>query len=258
MVPAVSWASSGETSSETQPSTPSVRVVDRAEQVGGARAGPRGPASKNSASPDLPRWRRARGSRRRSRRSCLMACVEDRRVRGQPGDRRTRRCSGAACRSSSRPRVMLSSQRLWPASCNCCVAFMGSFPSVCGWVGFSPVPVQPSRRDTVWRSTPNSLSFVSLVSCLSISVCRADPGWSLRGIARQTNRLRVGGRAQQPRQVEPSRSPIRSTVTSAADRPRRAPDRARSVPGAGRPWSAARPRPASRRPGCAILSSTIT
>ena len=35
MVPAVSFASKGETSSDTQPSTPPVRVVDRTEQVGG-------------------------------------------------------------------------------------------------------------------------------------------------------------------------------------------------------------------------------
>ena len=36
IVPAVSWASSGDTSSDTQPSTPLVLVVNRPEQVGGA------------------------------------------------------------------------------------------------------------------------------------------------------------------------------------------------------------------------------
>ncbi len=35
MVPAVSLASKGETSSDTQPSTPPVLLVDRTEQVGG-------------------------------------------------------------------------------------------------------------------------------------------------------------------------------------------------------------------------------
>ena len=93
---AVSSTSSGETSSETQPSTPPVRVVDRPEQVGGAR---------QVVDREREEELLAGAAAARELGDLLVVGVagadrllEDGRVRGQAGDRVARRCSARACR----------------------------------------------------------------------------------------------------------------------------------------------------------------
>ena len=93
------------------PSRPRRRwLVDRPEQIGGLRQ----ILERQLEEQRLARLARSRLSCEspRRRRRAADRLIEDRRIGGQPGDRQTRRCSGSACRSSSSPRVMLSSQRL--------------------------------------------------------------------------------------------------------------------------------------------------
>ena len=122
MLPCVSAASSGDTSIDTQPSTPSV-ASNTGRNRSAARRRSSSASSMNSASPDLP----ARD---------LVAdagvvgvavadrFVEDRRIRGQAGDRELVDVAAQACRRRAASRVMLSSHRLWPRSCSCRVVFM--------------------------------------------------------------------------------------------------------------------------------------
>ena len=105
----VSYARSGETSSDTKPSTPACSFVNRTEQIGGARqilhsqlkeqlfagkAGPHEPANLRIV-----------------RFAMSDSVVEDRRIGGQPRDRKIVDVAFSVPLSSS-SRVMLSSQML--------------------------------------------------------------------------------------------------------------------------------------------------
>ena len=123
MVPAVSLASSGETSSDTQPSTPPVRR-GRAEEIGGARQVLERQLEEQRLArlappPPSGGWRRRRQSPSADR------VIEDRGVGGQPGHRQLADVAAQRAVVSS-PRVMLSSQRLWPRSCSCVWLSCGS------------------------------------------------------------------------------------------------------------------------------------
>ena len=117
----MSWASSGETSSDTQPSTPLVW-----SWIGRNRSA----ACLRSSNRQLEEQRLARLAFLQFLAdgvvvvvTVLDGVVEDRGIRGEPRDREILNVARSVPLVSS-PRVMLSSQRLWPISWSFWVAFM--------------------------------------------------------------------------------------------------------------------------------------
>ena len=141
---AVSCASSGDTSSDTQPSTPAVRSwIGANSSAACARSSIA--SSKNSASPDLPA-----PTRRRISSSYDVAVrdrmVEDRRVRGQPGDRQLVDVALQRAAGQQVAGDVVEPEALAQRRAAVCVAFIASSPPSRLTEQIAQVVVRAGRR----------------------------------------------------------------------------------------------------------------